>query len=163
MDAITKLLKTIRYTALENGNYRIRVRDFYPKNVSEEEYTEVNYDTLIYLAKCKRKKKAQEMEDYRRLTKFSFDEVKLAEMEGIFIPSAEDQNMDKITSEALRNALLALDEKSRRKFYLRHVVGLKVNQIADMEGFSPQAVGQNIEVTKKRLQKYMCNNDSWQD
>ena len=103
------------------------------------------------------------MEDYRKLTKFSFDEVKLAEMEGIFIPSAEDQNMDKITSEALRNALLALDEKSRRRFYLRHVVGLKVNQIADMEGVSPQAVGQNIEVTKKRLQKYMCNDDSWQD
>ena len=163
MDPITKLLKTVKYTELDNGNYRIRVRDFYPKNVSAEEYTEVNYDTLIYLAKCKRKKKAQEMRDYRGLTSFQFDEVKIAEMEGIFTESAEDTSMSNITAGVLRDALMTLDERSRKRFYLHYAVGLTFNQIGDMEGVSGPAVKQNVDVAKRKLEEYMCKNNNWKD
>lgn len=147
--------------ALENGNYRIRVKDFYPDDTSGVEFTEITKELLDVLMEDIRRQKKQEMADFRYLVPFTADEIKLAEMEGKIVESCEEWYCRKLESQQLHEALECIDPQNRMRFLLHYVSDIPVERIAAYENIGESAVRKSLNRTKKKLKMILenINND----
>lgn len=143
----------------DNGNNLIKITDFYAHNCTEQEYVEVNDEVLEFLVQKKREEKKLEMRDYRHLAPFGFDEIETAEMHSIYEKSAEDSYFAELQSMELYEAMGKLKLVFRRRFYLYHVDGLTMEEIAKMEGVSRIAISKSLKKTAEELRRLLCNSD----
>lgn len=145
-------------TKTATGTYIVKVSEFYGTDFVGPEQVEVTEEVLDYLISQKRIEKKKEVDDYRNIAAFGFDDVEAAEMLGIFERYVEEKYFFKLEAEALYMAMRELDEVSIKRFYLYYAVGMKLKEIALMENVSITAVHYNIKNTVDRLRKIMCNN-----
>ncbi len=145
-------------TKTTRGTYIIKVSEFYGTDFVGPEQVEVTEEVLDYLIAQKRIEKKKEVDDYRNIAAFGFDDVEAAEMLGIYEHSVEEKFFFKLEAEALYMAMRELDEVSVRRFYLYYAVGMKLKEIALMENVSVTAVHYNIKNTADKLRKIMCKN-----
>ncbi len=142
----------------EKGTYIIKLSEFYGEDFVGAENVEVTEDVLDYIIAQKRVEKRKEIENYRKLAAFGFDDVEAAERLGKYESSVEEKYFSQLEIDALYMAMAEIDEVSIRRFYLYYAAGMKLKDIASMDDVSIAAVHYNIKNTAEKLRMIMCKN-----
>lgn len=135
----------------------IRLSDFYKDYCGTPEYVEVSDEVLTFLIESKREEKKIQMRDYRHLASFSFKEKEMAEISGVYEPSTEEILMKAYIFSALHEAIDSLNPTSRRRIILYYFDNLSIKCIAQIEGVTPAAIRQNLEVSISILRKKLSD------
>lgn len=159
-----KLLdKLNRYERLENKNYRIRIKEFYPNDRSGQEYTEVNRKTLIYLLYRRRVDFRKAKQDERNVAVFGFNSETIGKLDGKFIESAEDTVCKKETYKAVSDAMGKISVKVKNRIILHEICGIDESRIAAAEGVSQPAVSASIQAGLETVKAILCKSDKFNE
>ena len=134
---------------------RIKISDFYPGHTGGQEYVEVSAEIYEFMLDERRRKKRDDMQDYRYLCGCAFDEIKMGEMNGKYEQSAEENIIDAELKKKLYDALALLPVSQRDRVIYKYIYGMTRSEIAEMENVSLNAVGQSIRAGLKLLRKIM--------
>ncbi len=134
---------------------RIRIRDFYQNPVGEKEYVCVSKEVYDILADTFRKEEhAQEMKNYRHLTRGGYIEGTTEELASDQENCLEDIVILRMDIETLKKAMQTLSDKQRERLSLYFVDGLSLRQIAERKGISYLAAWQSVELALKKIKKF---------
>lgn len=84
-------------------------------------------------------------------------EEEIAELGGLYAPSAEDVALNNLLIAELRAALLLLPPVQARRYLLAHALGFTYKEIARMDGCSRNAVKHSLVHARKNLQIILEN------
>ncbi|MCR5123254.1 MAG: hypothetical protein K6B74_12650, partial [Ruminococcus sp.] len=153
-----KVLREHRELLTENGNIRIKMSDFYPDYLGDD-YAEVSpavYEQLCIERRAERKNK---IKDYRYLEKYGFDEIEIGERQSVFESSAEDSTFREIKYSGLYKALNSIDPLYARRMYLYVGLGMKVKDVAELEGVSHAAILKSVKKGLEEIRPLLFKSD----
>ena len=134
---------------------RIRIKDFYRDPVGEKEYVCVSKEVYDILADTFRKEEhAQEMRDYRHLTRGGYSEGTTEELAFEQGNCLEDIVILRMDVETLYKAMESLTVQQRERLSLYFIDGLALRQIAERKGISYMAAWQSIEIALEKVKKF---------
>ncbi|MEG2188524.1 MAG: sigma-70 family RNA polymerase sigma factor, partial [Christensenella sp.] len=124
---------------------QINLKKYYPSLYLNDTFLMVSDTVASALAEEVRKENAQRAKilyhgAYYSLDKESFIETKVFFAEPLIEESFEQQQL----TTALYAAIIALPDKQAKRIYARYVLGLRVTDIAKMEGVSKMSVSESI-------------------
>lgn len=144
-----KFYKKIRSEKTADGLNRLKLSSVYNNNCSEQNYVDVNDETLEGLKSLARCQRRQDSKDYRNLSIYAYDS--LTDMTA----SVEDEYVAKLESAQLRNALMLLKPIIRRRFIRRYLLGMSCEKIGQLDGVSRTAVSLSIKNARILLKKHL--------
>ena len=133
---------------------RIKVSDFYPNAVGENEYTYVSKEVYEVLTDTFRKEyHAQEMRDLRHMIRGGYVEGETEELMAEPGEALEEIVFRRMDMEKLQRAVQALSEGQKERLCLYFFEGLTVRQIAEKQGIMRNAVWKSIQGILEQLRK----------
>ena len=153
-----KALRDQRELLTENGNIRIKMSDFYPEYIGDD-YVEVPPAVYEQLCIERRTERKYKIRDFRYLEKYGFDEVALGERQSVFESSAEDVTMRNIKYSKLYKALNSIDPLYARRMYLYIGLGMKVKEVAELEGVSHAAILKSVKKGLEEIRPLLSKSD----
>ncbi|MEG1473319.1 MAG: sigma-70 family RNA polymerase sigma factor [Christensenella sp.] len=131
---------------------QINLKKYYPSLYLNDTFLMVSDTVASALAEEVRKENAQRAKilyhgAYYSLDKESFIETKVFLTEPLIEESFEQQQL----TTALYAAIIALPDKQAKRIYARYVLGLRVTDIAKMEGVSKMSVSESIASALKKI------------
>lgn len=147
-----KFYKIIKSEKTAEGLNRLRLSSVYSKNCSEQNYVDVNDQTLEGLKSLARFQRRQDSKDYRNLSIYAYDSLTDT------TASVEDEYIAKIKSVELRNALMLLKPIIRRRFIRRYLLGMSCEKIGRLDVVSRTAVSLSIKNARILLKKHLGEN-----
>ncbi|MEG0784204.1 MAG: sigma-70 family RNA polymerase sigma factor [Christensenella sp.] len=131
---------------------QINLKKYYPSLYLNDTFLMVSDTVASALAEEVRKENAQRAKilyhgAYYSLDKESFIETKVFFAETLIEESFEQQQL----TTALYAAIIALPDKQAKRIYARYVLGLRVTDIAKMEGVSKMSVSESIASALKKI------------
>lgn len=144
-----KFYKKIRSEKTADGLNRLSLLSVYSNNCSEQNYVDVNDETLEGLKSLARYQRRQDSKDYRNLSIYAYDCLTDT------TASVEDEYVAKLESARLRNALMLLKPIIRRRFIRRYLLGMSCEKIGQLDGVSRAAVSLSIKNARILLKKHL--------
>ncbi|MEG0703572.1 MAG: sigma-70 family RNA polymerase sigma factor [Christensenella sp.] len=131
---------------------QINLKKYYPSLYLNDTFLMVSDTVASALAEEVRKENAQRAKilyhgAYYSLDKESFIETKVFFAEPLIEETFEQQQL----TTALYAAIIALPDKQAKRIYARYVLGLRVTDIAKMEGVSKMSVSESIASALKKI------------
>ncbi|MEG2625748.1 MAG: sigma-70 family RNA polymerase sigma factor [Christensenella sp.] len=131
---------------------QINLKKYYPSLYLNDTFLMVSDTVASALAEEVRKENAQRAKilyhgAYYSLDKESFIETKVFFAEPLIEETFEQQQL----TTALYAAIIALPDKQAKRIYARYVLGLRVTDIAKMEGVSKMSVSESIVSALKKI------------
>jgi len=138
-----------------NGNIRyfVSFKDFY--GVLQE--VEVPTDVYLAFETSLREDDSLERWNRRRVEYAELTEAELYNRALSKPKSVEDEVLDNIRNEKLKQVISELPEIMRRRFILYHDYGLTLKQIGEVEGCSFQVVARSIKSAENKIKKFFEN------
>ncbi|MEG1754327.1 MAG: sigma factor-like helix-turn-helix DNA-binding protein [Christensenella sp.] len=135
-----------------NQMKQINLKKYYPSLYLNDTFLMVSDTVASALAEEVRKENAQRAKilyhgAYYSLDKESFIETKVFFAEPLIEETFEQQQL----TTALYAAIIALPDKQAKRIYARYVLGLRVTDIAKMEGVSKMSVSESIVRALKKI------------
>ena len=133
------------------GKVKIRMADFYPGYSGDEEYKEVDRKHFDLLVSEIRKENRNLRQEWLHVSKYPFDEIIMGEMDDIYEKGADDVFFTDLKNKALYDAIKQLVPSLQRRLYMHYFQGKSNNEIAEIEGVTPSAITQSINVAIEKL------------
>ena len=143
------------YVVPVGDKVKIKMNEFYPDYRGKEEYVEVSLAVYDYLMAEKLRAKRNDIQDYRYISGCEFDEIMMAEINGIYAESAEEAADRSDRERRLYSAIAALPQTLRRRIYLYYFGELTLTEIGKIEKVSASAVRQSLQTALRLLRGYM--------
>ena len=134
---------------------RIKVSDFYPNAVGENEYTYVSKEVYDVLTDTfRREYHAQEMQDLRHMIRGGYVEGETEELMAEPGEALEEIVFRRMDMEKLQRAVQSLSDIQRERIFLYFFKGMTTREIADKSGVSQKVVWQSIHTAINFLKKF---------
>ena len=143
------------YVVPAGDKVKIKMNEFYPDYTGKEEFVEVSLAVYDYLMAEKLRAKRNDIQDYRYVSGCEFNEIMMAEINGIYAESAEEAVFKSDRERKLYAAIAGLPQTLRRRIYLYYFGELTLWEIARLDKVSASAVGQSLKTALKLLRGYM--------
>lgn len=135
---------------------RIRVQDFYKDAVGNQEYIEVSEEVYEAMVNTFRKEAhAQEMKDFRHVTKDGYTEGDTEDLMFFQEESLEDYVIRQIEIENLQKAIQSLTAVQKQRLQLYFFDGYTYRQIGEKLGVDEKAVRNSITAALKKIKKIL--------
>ena len=135
---------------------RIRVQDFYKDAVGNQEYIEVSEEVYEAMVNTFRKEAhAQEMKDFRHVTKDGYTEGDTEDLMLLQEESLEDYVIRKIEIENLQKAIQSLTAVQKQRLQMYFFDGYTYRQIGEKLGVDEKAVRNSITAALKKIKKIL--------
>ena len=135
---------------------RIRVQDFYKDAVGNQEYIEVSEEVYEALVNTFRKEAhAQEMKDFRHVTKDGYSEGDTEDLMLFQEESLEDYVIRQIEIENLQKAIQSLTAVQKQRLQLYFFDGYTYRQIGEKLGVDERAIRNSITAALKKIKKIL--------
>ena len=137
----------------------INLKQYYPF-CNEDTFVEVSDEVVETFLLFKRAEAARERKMYRYKAHYSLDYGNGIENDAIgwAQPSAEEIVLEQTEQEEmmrrLYEAISHLTPKQTRRLHARYVLGMKIKDIAAMEGVHPSRIGHSIQGAIQSLRRY---------
>ena len=135
---------------------RIRVQDFYKDAVGNQEYIEVSeevYETLVNT--FRKEAHAQEMKDFRHVTKDGYTEGDTEDLVLFQEESLEDYVIRQIEIENLQKEIQSLTAIQKQRLQLYFFDGFTYRKIGEKLGVDEKAVRNSITAALKKIKKIL--------
>ena len=158
-DAVPHLL-SIHLSITRESKWRyimkkINLRELYPDVYKTDHFVEVAEDVLETIRAAERAEAAYERKMYRYKAHYSLDCDNGIENAVLLKPQTPEMVLEeKQFQEQVYAAVMKLPEKQAKRIYARYYLGMKVNEIAEVEGVDPSRVRDSIRRGLKQLVKY---------
>lgn len=131
---------------------RINLRELYPDYYQTDIFIDIPEDILAVIAEETRAEAAAKRQTYRYRAQYSLDVGDGIEDAALRqLPSPETILETYQQHEALYAAIMSLPEKQAKRIYARFILGLTINEIAQIEGVSKSRVSESIRTGLKKL------------
>lgn len=135
---------------------RIRVQDFYKDAVGNQEYIEVSEEVYEAMVNTFRKEAhAQEMKDFRHVTKDGYTEGDTEDLMLFQEESLEDYVIRQIEIENLQKAIQSLTVVQKQRLQMYFFDGFTYRQIGEKLGVDEKAVRNSITAALKKIKKIL--------
>ena len=134
---------------------KVNLRDLYPDVYKNDHFVEVTEDVLETIQAAERAEAAYDRRVYRYKAHYSLDCDNGIENAILMKPQTPEMLLEeKQFQEQVYAAVMKLPEKQAKRIYARYYLGMKVNEIAEVEGVDPSRVRDSIRRGLKQLVKY---------
>ena len=134
---------------------KVNLRDLYPDVYKNDHFVEVTEDVLETIRAAERAEAAYDRRMYRYKAHYSMDCDNGIENAILMKPQTPEMLLEeKQFQEQVYAAVMKLPEKQAKRIYARYYLGMKVNEIAEVEGVDPSRVRDSIRRGLKQLVKY---------
>ena len=134
---------------------KVNLRDLYPDVYKNDHFVEVTADVLETIQAAERAEAAYDRRVYRYKAHYSLDCDNGIENAILMKPQTPEMLLEeKQFQEQVYAAVMKLPEKQAKRIYARYYLGMKVNEIAEVEGVDPSRVRDSIRRRLKQLVKY---------
>ena len=134
---------------------KVNLRDLYPDVYKNDHFVEVTEDVLETIQAAERAEAAYDRRVYRYKAHYSLDCDNGIENAILMKPQTPEMLLEeKQFQEQVYAAVMKLPEKQAKRIYARYYLGMKVNEIAEVEGVDPSRVRDSIRHGLKQLVKY---------
>ena len=134
---------------------KINLRDLYPDVYKTDLFEEVTEEVLETIRAAERAEAAYDRRMYRYKAQYSLDCDNGIENAILLRPQTPEMALEeKQLREQLYAAVMALPDKQAKRIYARYYLGMRVSEIAAMEGVDPSRVRDSIRRGLKQLAKY---------
>lgn len=135
---------------------RIRVQDFYKDAVGNQDYIEVSEEVYEAMVNTFRKEDhAQEMKDFRHVTKDGYTEGDTEDLIFLQEESLEDYVIRQIEIENLQKAIQSLTPVQKQRLQMYFFDGFTYRQIGEKLGVDEKAVRNSITAALKKIKKIL--------
>lgn len=149
----------------------VNLKKYYPRLYAKDTLIEVSDEVAEALLFMQRQEKASIRRLYYHRAFFSLDcedgieNDRIGEIapspEEIYIRQ-EDEQLLLITVNHLREAMACLSPAQFRNLHARYVLGMKVREIAEMEGVTSSIISQSLQSAIRKLRRYFTR-QNWMD
>lgn len=149
----------------------VNLKKYYPRLYAKDTLIEVSDEVAESLLFMQRQENASIRRRYYHRAFFSLDCEDGIEndMIGEIVPSPEelciqreDEQLLLITVNHLHEAMSCLSPAQFRNLHARYVLGMKVREIAKMEGVTSSVVSQSLQSSIRKLRRYFTR-QNWMD
>lgn len=134
---------------------KINLRDLYPDVYKTDLFVEVSEEVLEIIRAAERAEAAYDRRMYRYKAQYSLDCDNGIENAILLKPQTPEMALEeKQLREQLYAAVMSLPDKQAKRIYARYYLGMRVSEIAAMEGVDPSRVRDSIRRGLKQLAKY---------
>ena len=134
---------------------KVNLRDLYPDVYKNDYFVEVTEDVLETIRAAERAEAAYDRRMYRYKAHYSLDCDNGIENAILMKPQTPEMLLEeKQFQEQVYAAVMKLPEKQAKRIYARYYLGIRVNEIAEVEGVDPSRVRDSIRRGLKQLVKY---------
>ena len=134
---------------------KINLRELYPDFYKTDLFVEVTEEVLEAIRTAERAEAAYDRRMYRYRAQYSLDCDNGIENAVLLKPQTPEMALEeKQLREQLYVAMMALPDKQAKRIYARYYLGMRVSEIAAMEGVDPSRVRDSIRRGLKNLAKY---------
>lgn len=134
---------------------KINLRELYPDFYKTDLFVEVTEEVLEAIRTAERAEAAYDRRMYRYKAQYSLDCDNGIENAVLLKPQTPEMALEeKQLREQLYVAMMALPDKQAKRIYARYYLGMRVSEIAAMEGVDPSRVRDSIRRGLKNLAKY---------
>lgn len=134
---------------------RIKIIDYYPTAVGEEEYVAVSKSVFELLENTFRKEEhARYMQDIRNRVRYHLQDGVSEEHLVNVSESAEEEAIKNLDIQQLKSAMDELTEVQKERLYLYFFEGLSTREIAIKCGSNQNAVWKSIQNALKKIKKF---------
>lgn len=149
----------------------VNLKKYYPRLYAKDTLIEVSDEVAEALLFMQRQENASIRRRYYHRAFFSLDCEDGIEndMVGESVPSPEeicirreDEQLLLITVNHLHEAMVCLSPAQFRNLQARYVVGMKVREIAEMEGVTSSIISQSLQSAIRKLRRYFTR-QNWMD
>ena len=134
---------------------KVNLRELYPDVYKTDHFVEVTEDVLETIRSAERAEAAYDRRMYRYKAHYSLDCDNGIENAILMKPQTPEMLLEeKQFQEQVYAAVMKLPEKQAKRIYARYYLGMKVNEIAEVEGVDPSRVRDSIRRGLKQLVKY---------
>lgn len=149
----------------------VNLKKYYPRLYTKDTLIEVSDEVAEALLFMQRQENASIRKLYYHRAFYSLDCEDGIEndMIGEITPSPEeiciqreDEQLLLITVNHLHEAMVCLSPAQFRNLHARYVLGMKVREIADMEGVTSSIISQSLQSAIRKLRRYFTR-QNWMD
>ena len=149
----------------------VNLKKYYPRLYAKDTLIEVSDEVAESLLFMQRQENASIRRRYYHRAFFSLDCEDGIEndMIGEIVPSPEelciqreDEQLLLITVNHLHEAMVCLSPAQFRNLHARYALGMKVREIAEMEGVTSSVVSQSLQSAIRKLRRYFTR-QNWMD
>ena len=149
----------------------VNLKKYYPRLYAQDTLIEVSDEVAEALLIMQRQENASIRRHYYHRAFFSLDCEDGIENDriGEIVPSPEeicirreDEQLLLITVNHLREAMACLSPAQFRNLHARYVLGMKVREIAEMEGVTSSIISQSLQSAIRKLRRYFTR-QNWMD
>ena len=134
---------------------KINLRELYPDVYTTDFFVNVTEEVLDVIQTAQWLEAAYERRMYRHKAHYSLDCGNGIEKAAVFrTATPEDIFEEKQFQEQVYATVMKLPEKQAKRIYARYYLGMRVNEIAEVEGVDPSRVRDSIRRGLKQLGKY---------
>ena len=134
---------------------KINLRDLYPDVYKTDLFVEVTEEVLETIRTAERAEAAYDRRMYRYKAQYSLDCDNGIENAILLKPQTPEMALEeKQLREQLYATVMSLPDKQAKRIYARYYLGMRVDEIAAMEGVDPSRVRDSIRRGLKQLAKY---------
>lgn len=134
---------------------KINLRELYPDFYKTDLFVEVTEEVLEAIRTAEHAEAAYDRRMYRYKAQYSLDCDNGIENAVLLKPQTPEMALEeKQLREQLYAAVMALPDKQAKRIYARYYLGMRVSEIAAMEGVDPSRVRDSIRRGLKNLAKY---------
>ena len=133
---------------------KVNLRDLYPDVYKNDHFVEVTEDVLETIRAAERADAAYDRRMYRYKAHYSLDCDNGIENAILMKPQTPEMLLEENQLGAAHAAVMALPEKQAKRIYARYYLGMRVSEIAAVEGVDPSRVRDSIRRGLKQLAKY---------
>ena len=124
---------------------KINLRELYPDVYTTDFFVDVTEEVMETIRAAERAETAYERKMYRYKAQYSLDCENGIEKAVLFKPQTPEMVLEeKQFQEQVYAAVMKLPEKQAKRIYARYYLGMKVNEIAEVEGVDPSRVRDSI-------------------
>ena len=118
---------------------KINLRELYPDVYTTDFFVDVAEEVMETIRAAERAKAAYERKMYRYKAQYSLDCENGIENAVLLKPQTPEMLLEeKQFQEQVYAAVMKLPEKQAKRIYARYYLGMKVNEIAEVEGVNPK-------------------------
>ena len=134
---------------------RINLRELYPDYYQTDIFIDIPEEVLAVIAEETRAEAAEKRQKYRYRAQYSLDVGDgIADATLRQLPNPETILENYQQHEELYAAIMSLPEKQAKRIYARFFLGLRINEIARIEGVSKSRVSESIRTGLVKLKKF---------
>ena len=124
---------------------KINLRELYPDVYTTDFFVDVTEKVMETIRAAERAEAAYERKMYRYKAQYSLDCENGIENAVLLKPQTPEMLLEeKQLQEQVYAAVMRLPEKQAKRIYARYYLGMKVNEIAEVEGVDPSRVRDSI-------------------